>query len=37
MMSMDALARHQCLIYEGSPTTQLPSIAALIYGKLKDR
>jgi hypothetical protein len=32
---MDALARHQCLIYEGSPAKHLPALAALIYAKLK--
>src|SRR5580698_10420923 len=33
---MDALARHQCMIYEGSPAKHLPGLAALIYGKLKN-
>jgi hypothetical protein len=32
---MDALARHQCLIYEGSPAKHLPALAAMIYAKLK--
>jgi hypothetical protein len=32
---MDILARHQCVIYEGSPAEHLPGLAALIYGKLK--
>ncbi|HTC34662.1 MAG TPA: MEDS domain-containing protein [Bryobacteraceae bacterium] len=32
---MDVLARHQCMIYEGSPTKHLPGLAALIYAKLK--
>jgi hypothetical protein len=33
---MDSLARHQCLIYEGSPAKQLPALAALIYTKLQE-
>jgi hypothetical protein len=33
---MDALARHQCLIYEGSPAKHLPGLATLMYGKLTD-
>lgn len=32
---MDALARHQCMIYGGSPAKHLPGLAALMYGKLK--
>jgi hypothetical protein len=32
---MDFLARHQCLIYKGSPEAHLPGLAALIYSKLK--
>jgi hypothetical protein len=32
---MDVLARHQCLIYDGSPEAHLPGLAALIYSKLK--
>jgi hypothetical protein len=32
---VDFLARHQCLIYKGSPEAHLPGLAALIYGKLK--
>src|ERR1700691_2429602 len=35
-MDMDVLARHQCMIYEGSPAKHLPGIAAMMYGKLKD-
>lgn len=29
-------SRHQCMIYEGSPSKILHSLAAIIYGKLKD-
>jgi hypothetical protein len=32
---MDTLARHQCMIYEGSPAKHLPGLAALIFAKLK--
>jgi MEDS: MEthanogen/methylotroph, DcmR Sensory domain len=32
---MDILARHQCMIYEGSPAKHLPGVAALMYAKLK--
>jgi MEDS: MEthanogen/methylotroph, DcmR Sensory domain len=32
---MDILARHQCMIYEGSPAKHLPGVAALLYAKLK--
>ena len=29
-------ARHQCLIYDGAPSQQLPALAAMIYRKLKE-
>lgn len=32
---MDVLARHQCLIYEGSPATHVPGLVAMMLGKLK--
>jgi len=31
---METLPRHQCLIYEGAPSRQLPSLAALTVEKL---
>ena len=31
---MDAAPRHQCMIYEGSPATHLPGLAAVIRQKL---
>ncbi len=33
---MEAEARHQCLIYEGSPSRQLPALAAVIKRKLDE-
>ena len=32
---MDALPRHQCLLYEGAPSRQLPAIAELLQRKLE--
>jgi hypothetical protein len=32
---MNSHPRHQCLIYEGSPSRQLPAVAALVRQKLK--
>ena len=34
---MELEARHQCLIYEGSPSQKLPILAAIIQRKLKER
>src|ERR1051326_1505495 len=34
---MHQSARHQCLIYKGSPARHLPALAALIIQKLKER
>jgi MEDS: MEthanogen/methylotroph, DcmR Sensory domain len=33
---MERDSRHQCLIYEGSPSQQLPSLAAIIQRKLNE-
>jgi hypothetical protein len=33
---MERESRHQCLIYEGSPSQQLPSLAAMIQRKLNE-
>ena len=33
---MTALPRHQCLIYKGSPSRQLPAIAAVLQNKLNE-
>jgi len=33
---MDTESRHQCLIYEGSPSGQMPALAALIRQKLAE-
>lgn len=35
MSAMESLPRHQCLIYEGAPSRQLPSLAALVVEKLE--
>lgn len=35
MIRMEPLPRHQCLIYEGAPSRQLPALAALTLEKLK--
>ncbi len=33
---METIPRHQCLIYEGSPSRQLPALAALVRQKLDE-
>lgn len=33
---METVSRHQCLIYEGSPSRQLPALAALVRKKLDE-
>jgi hypothetical protein len=33
---IEAVSRHQCLIYEGSPSRQLPALAALVSQKLNE-
>ena len=33
---MDTVPRHQCLIYKGSPSRQLPALAALVRRKLDE-
>ena len=33
---METVTRHQCLIYEGSPSRQLPALAALVHRKLNE-
>lgn len=33
---METVPRHQCLIYEGSPSRQLPALAALVRQKLEE-
>jgi hypothetical protein len=33
---IEAVSRHQCLIYEGSPSRQLPELAALVSQKLNE-
>src|SRR5436190_24070330 len=35
--SMAAASRHQCLIYQGAPSLQLPSLAAMTKRKLGER
>ena len=34
MLRMEPLPRHQCLIYDGAPSRQLPALAALVREKL---
>lgn len=34
MLIMEPLPRHQCMIYDGSPSKRLPSIATIILAKL---
>ncbi len=36
MEFMESHTRHQCMIYKGAPSTQLPAIAAILYQKLND-
>lgn len=35
--SMESLARHQCLIYQGAPSRHLPAVAAVAFQRLRQR
>jgi hypothetical protein len=35
-VAMEPLPRHQCLVYEGAPSLQLPALARVVNGKLHD-